>query len=44
VRDETRTCSPLKPADDAVVIDTTPMSLEEVAGYLEVLVRKRMSS
>ena len=43
-RDETRACSPLKPAADAVVIDTTPMSLEEVAGYLETLVRQRMSS
>ncbi|MBS0202527.1 MAG: (d)CMP kinase [Planctomycetes bacterium] len=41
-RDETRACSPLKPADDALVIDTTPMSLEDVAGYLETLVRGRM--
>ncbi len=41
-RDETRACSPLKPAPDALLIDTTPMSLEEVAGYLEELVRKRM--
>lgn len=43
-RDETRACSPLKPATDALVIDTTPMSLEEVAGYLEGLVRQRMES
>ena len=43
-RDETRACSPLKPAADALVIDTTPMPLEEVAGYLEALVRKRMET
>ncbi len=41
-RDETRACSPLKPAEDAVIIDTTPMSLEDVAAYLENLVRKRI--
>lgn len=41
-RDETRACSPLKPAPDAVVIDTTPMSLAEVASHLERLVRQRM--
>lgn len=43
-RDETRACSPLKPAADALVIDTTPMSLDEVAGYLEELVRQRMQA
>jgi cytidylate kinase len=41
-RDETRACSPLKPATDAMVIDTTPMDLEEVAGHLEKVVRRRM--
>ncbi|MEI8383543.1 MAG: (d)CMP kinase, partial [Planctomycetota bacterium] len=41
-RDETRACSPLKPAEDAVIIDTTPMSLEDVAAYLENLVRNRI--
>ena len=41
-RDESRACSPLRPADDAILIDTTPMSLEEVAGHLEDLVRCRM--
>lgn len=43
-RDETRACSPLKPADDAVIIDTTPMSLEEVAAHLEGLVRRQMAT
>lgn len=43
-RDETRACSPLRPADDATVIDTTPMSLEDVAAHLEGLVRQRMAT
>ena len=42
-RDESRSCSPLKPAADALVIDTTPMTLEEVAAHLEELVRLRMA-
>lgn len=42
-RDVTRECSPLKPADDAVVIDTTSMSLDEVAAQLEDRVRRRMA-
>lgn len=41
-RDETRTCSPLKPADDAIVIDTTPMTMDEVAAHLESCVRRKM--
>lgn len=43
-RDETRDCSPLKPAADALVIDTTPMTLEGVAGHLEALVRRRFEA
>lgn len=43
VRDETRACSPLKPAPDAIQVDTTPMSLEEVAAHLESLVRARLA-
>lgn len=39
-RDETRECSPLKPAADAVVIDTTEMTLELVASHLLELVKK----
>lgn len=30
VTDSTRAVSPLKPADDAIVIDTTHMTLDEV--------------
>lgn len=42
-RDQTRTCSPLQPAEDAILIDTTAMSLEEVTGYLESLVHRRLA-
>lgn len=41
-RDESRTCSPLQPAKDALVIDTTEMTLDEVASYLEHLVQTVM--
>ena len=40
-RDETRACSPLKPAPNAVVIDTTEMTLEHVANHLQQLVQSR---
>ena len=43
-RDETRTCSPLVPALDAAVIDTTHMTLDSVAAHLESLVRQRIES
>lgn len=40
-RDEGRACSPLRPAADARVIDTTEMTLSDVAGHLEQLVLAR---
>jgi cytidylate kinase len=43
-RDETRACSPLKPAPDAVWIDTTEMTLAHVASYLEQLVQPSRGS
>lgn len=33
-RDETRTCAPLKPADDAIQLDTSHLSLEDVVDKL----------
>ena len=39
-RDESRACSPLRPANDATLIDTTEMSLDEVSGHLEMLVKR----
>lgn len=40
-RDETRACAPLKPADDAVIVDTSHLTAEEVLAELEQLVRSR---
>ena len=41
-RDRTRDVAPLRPADDAIVIDTTSISLEEVLRRLEKEARARM--
>ncbi len=43
-RDRTRAESPLKPAADAVVLDSTAMSLEEVLAKSEEVVRERWTS
>ena len=40
-RDSQRSLSPLRPAEDAVVVDTTPMSLSEVVAALARQVRER---
>ena len=40
LRDETRACSPLKPAPNAISIDTTQMTLAHVASHLEQLVQR----
>lgn len=41
VRDRSRTVSPLKPADDAVTIDTTELSIERVLARVEQLIEAR---
>jgi len=41
LRDRTRAASPLKPADDAVVIDSSSMSEDEVLAKVEELVTKK---
>jgi cytidylate kinase len=38
VIDSGRTLAPLRPADDAVVIDTTPLSVDQVLGRVLALV------
>jgi cytidylate kinase len=43
-RDRTRPHSPLRPADDAVVVDTTRLDLEAVVDTLERTVRGRMAA
>jgi cytidylate kinase len=40
LRDETRACSPLQPALNAVIVDTTDMTLDHVARFLEQLVQQ----
>ncbi len=42
-RDRNRAQSPLKPAPDAVVIDSTSLSLEEVIARVESIVTERLS-
>lgn len=41
-RDRTRAASPLVPADDAVIIDSTKMGIEEVVARAEEEIRKRL--
>jgi CMP/dCMP kinase len=41
-RDQTRDTAPLRPADDAIRIDTSHLSPDEMIGRLEALVRERM--
>jgi cytidylate kinase len=41
-RDRTRAESPLKPADDAVILNSTAMSLDEVLAAAEAIVRSHV--
>lgn len=43
-RDEVREVAPLRPADDAVIVDTTFCSVDEVVRILEQTVRERVPS
>jgi len=43
-RDEQRTVAPLKPADDAVEINTSTLTIDEVLDQLEQIVRTRINS
>ncbi|HET7348616.1 MAG TPA: (d)CMP kinase [Acidobacteriaceae bacterium] len=43
-RDRNRANSPLRPAPDAIVIDSTSLTLEEVVGRLEEIVRPLLGS
>jgi CMP/dCMP kinase len=44
LRDRTRAASPLVPADDAVIIDSSRMSIDEVVERAEELVRKKLGN
>jgi len=41
-RDEKRAAAPLRRADDAIELDTTPMTIEQVLGFMIEHVRKRI--
>jgi len=43
-RDAGRKASPLKPAEDAVVVDTSTMSIDEVVDQIRTLLQQRMPS
>lgn len=43
-RDETRAVAPLRRADDAVLVDTSGMQLEDVVGALETLCHERLQA
>ena len=40
-RDQNRAIAPLRPADDAIVLDTTNMTIVEVVDYIENEARTR---
>lgn len=41
-RDSTRAVSPLKPAEDAVIVDTSKLGIDEVVAKVLDLVKKRI--
>ena len=41
LRDSTRSAAPLKPAADAIIIDTSDFTLERVAGEIYRLAKER---
>ena len=41
-RDRTRAESPLQPAPDAVIIDSTHLALDEVVAQVEAIIRERL--
>ncbi len=43
-RDETRACAPLRPADDAVTIDSSSLTIAEVINRMELIVRTRLDA
>jgi len=43
-RDSTRSISPLKPAEDAVTLDTTSLSIDQVVEQVLLLVKERFGT
>jgi len=44
LRDRTRAMSPLEPAKDAVIVDSTNMDEDEVIGKIGALVEEKIAS
>jgi cytidylate kinase len=43
-RDSERTASPLKPADDAIVVDTSSMTIDQVVDHIDGLLQDRLGT
>jgi cytidylate kinase len=43
LKDRTRVLSPLVPADDSIIIDSSKMSLEEVLSFTKKLAKKELN-
>jgi cytidylate kinase len=43
-RDSERSASPLKPAEDAVIVDTSSMTIDEVVDHIDGLLAERLGS
>ena len=43
MKDKTRTLSPLIPADDSIIIDSSSMSLDEVLSFTKKLAKKELN-
>ena len=43
MKDKTRTLSPLVPADDSIIIDSSSMSLDEVLSFTKKLAKKELN-
>ena len=41
--DKTRTLSPLVPADDSIIVDSSSMSLDEVLSFTKKLIKKEFN-
>ena len=44
LRDQSRSIAPLRPAEDAVIIDSSNLSIEEVLDYIKALIKDRFVS
>jgi cytidylate kinase len=43
-RDKARDLAPMRPADDAIIVDSTHQTLQQVVDFMEAKVKERMGS